>query len=95
MIFKPGDVVMCEGSGPYTLQANSSSNYPLKIKNDSFTLDGRRTINGPVRLELYSTDSKVQIYSLGQVQTLDNGIQIYHPTNGQPFQLIPTTKALL
>lgn len=97
MTFKPGDKVMCDGKGPYTLQANKSSSYPLKIKSDTFTFDGRRITNGPIRLELYKEEKEdnVKIYPLGQVQTLDNGIQIYHPNEGQPFQLIPTTKALL
>ena len=94
-MFKPGDRVMCEDKGPYILERNNSSDYPLVINGiDSFTLDGRQTMTGPVKLTLIENEN-VKTYRLGQVQTLDDGTQIYHPTNGQPFQLIPNTKALL
>ncbi len=97
MTFKPGDMVSIDGRGSYTLQDNSrnSSNYPLVANGASYTLDGRLTKAGDVRLALTSPAS-VSLYPLGKVQTLDDGTQIYHPNDGQPFQLIPTTtKALL
>lgn len=97
MTFKPGDIVSIDGSGSYVVHDHSrnSSNYPLFVNNDSYTLDGRQTKAGDVRLALILPPS-VSVYPLGKVQTLDNGIQIYHPNDGQPFQLIPTTtKALL
>lgn len=97
MTFKPGDIVSIDGSGSYIVQDNSrnSSNYPLAVNGDSHTLDGRLTKAGDVRLALILPPS-VSVYHLGKVQTLDDGTQIYHPNDGQPFQLIPTTtKALL
>ena len=30
-MFKPGDMVMCEGEGPYTLKAHNGRVYPLTI----------------------------------------------------------------
>lgn len=97
MTFEPGDMVSIDGSGSYIVHDNSrnSSNYPLVVNGGSYTLDGRLTKAGDVRLAL-SLPPSVSTYPLGKVQTLDNGIQIYHPNDGQPFQLIPTTtKALL
>lgn len=97
MTFKPEDIVSIDGSGSYVLSDNSrnSSNYPLAVNGDSYTLDGRQTKAGAVRLALILPPS-VSVYHLGKVQTLDDGIQIYHPNDGQPFQLIQTTtKALL
>lgn len=97
MTFKPGDIVSIDGSGSYVLYDNSknSSNYPLFVNGESYTFDGRLTTAGAVKLALILPPS-VSAYPLGKVQTLDNGIQIYHPNDGQPFQLIPTTtKALL
>lgn len=97
MIFKPGDIVSIDGSGSYVVQDNSrnSNSFSLVVEGNSYTLDGRRTIDGSVRLALILPPS-VSVYHLGKVQTLDDGTQIYHPNDGQPFQLIPTTtKALL
>ena len=95
MIFKPGDKVLVNGTGPYEVYRSTSSTYPLKVNERTYTLDGRSLTSGPFELEPFYPES-VTNYSLGKVQTLDNGIQIYHPDNGQPFQLIiPTTKALL
>lgn len=97
MTFKPGDPVSINGSGSYVVQDNpiKSSSFPLIVNGESYTLDGRPTKTGPVRLALIFPPS-VSVYPLGKVQTLDNGTQIYHPNDGQPFQLIPTTtKALL
>ena len=95
MIFKPGDRVLIDGKGPYDVYRSSSDKYPLKVNGTTFTLEGRSLTTGPVELTPYYPESVIT-YPLGQVQTLDNGIQIYHPNQGQPFQLIiPTTKALL
>lgn len=98
MTFKPGDKVLIDGKGPFTLEYNANSrNYPLIADGQTFTINGRfNTADSFTRLTPYQpTDTSVITYSLGKVQTLDNGIQIYHPNEGQPFQLIPTTKALI
>lgn len=94
MTFKPGDQVLIRGKGPYTVYSSTSSSYPLEVNGDTYTTYGRITREGPVVLTLY-LPSSVAIYPLGKVQTLDNGIQIYHPNTGQPFQLTPTHKELI
>ena len=94
MTFKPGDQVIVEGKGPYIVQSGPSLTYPLVVNENSYTAEGRYRENGPVRLVPFYPDS-ITSYPLGKVQTLDNGIQIYHPNEGQPFQLTSSTKALL
>lgn len=97
MIFKPGDQVLVDGNGPFTVQQSASSDgsYPISVNGDTFTPEGRLIAKtGRIRLQHYSPDS-VTTYPLGKVQTLNDGIQIYHPTEGQPFQLTPTHKELL
>lgn len=96
MTFKPGDRVLLDGKGPYTVKAAEGSTYPLLVENDTFTYDGRLLTTSKVRLTLYELiDASTTKYPLGKVQTLDNGIQIYHPNEGQPFQLTPTHKELI
>ncbi len=110
MQFKPGDIVDFDGK-TFTLSANpDSTRYPLSAGNYSFTTDGRHLEGCDVRLSMLTPapsptsppaspaptkHPSVTNYPLGQVQTLEDGTQIYHPTNGQPFQLIPTHKGLL
>ena len=98
MTFKPGDVVKFKNS-IHTLEFNSSTAYPLKAGGYSFTIDGRYNQHGDVQLTLVDPappqPTSVISYPLGQVQTLEDGTQIYHPTNGQPFQLTPTHKGSL
>jgi hypothetical protein len=79
-----------------------ATDYPLRIDGYTFTLDGRHIPEGAVQLTLVFTPpaaapqpTSVTHYPLGQVQTLKDGTQIYHPINGQPFQLIPTYKGSL
>lgn len=99
MTFKPGDQVLLDGKGPYTIEDNPNSrNYPLYVNDLSFTTDGRFSVKDSIpRLTLYEEviDTSITKYPLGKVQTLDNGIQIYHPNEGQPFQLTPTHKELI
>ena len=94
MTFKPGDQVLIDGKGPYTVYPSNSGSYPLKVDNDTYTIYGSLTTGGKPRLTPYDPPS-VTTYPLGKVQTLDNGIQIYHPNEGQPFQLTPTHKELI
>jgi acyl-homoserine lactone acylase PvdQ len=103
MQFKPGDVVTFQG-GTHVLKVNpNSTRYPLRANGYSFTVDGRHTPDGDVWLTLVnshrppaaSKPTSITHYPLGQVQTLEDGTQIYHPNDGQPFQLIPTHKGLL
>lgn len=94
MTFKPGDQVLVRGEGPYTVHRSSSSSYPLEVKDTTYTIDGRVTRSSPPSLTPYDQPS-ITSYPLGKVQTLDNGIQIYHPNEGQPFQLTPTHKELI
>ena len=98
MIFKPGDQVLVDGNGPFLVTANlGSKSYPLMVGSSTFTLEGKyNATDSQPRLTLYTiTDPSITTYHLGKVQTLDNGIQIYHPNEGQPFQLTPTHKELL
>lgn len=99
MTFKPDDQVLVDGKGPFTVIYNpSSENYPLIADDRTFTTDGRFSIESSIiRLTLYeeAIDASITKYPLGKVQTLDNGIQIYHPNEGQPFQLTPTHKELI
>ena len=95
MTFKPGDQVLVNGKGPYTVfSSNSTTSYPLEVENNTYTIDGRVTQSSLPSLTPY-LPSSVTAYPLGKVQTLDNGIQIYHPNEGQPFQLTPTHKELI
>lgn len=94
MTFKPDDQVLVDGKGPYTVYSSNSNSYPLKVNNDTYTIYGSLTIGGKPHLTIYYPPS-VTIYPLGKVQTLDNGIQIYHPNESQPFQLTPTHKELI
>ena len=102
MTFKPGDVVKFKDS-IHTLEFNpESTTYPLKTDGYSYTFtpDGRHIQHGDVQLTLIGSapppqPTSVTNYPLGQVQTLEDGTQIYHPINGQPFQLIPTHKGSL
>lgn len=99
MTFKPGDQVLVDGKGPLTVIYNpSSENYPLIADDRTFTTTGRFSIEDSIpRLTLYEEviDTSTTKYPLGKVQTLANGIQIYHPNEGQPFQLTPTYKELI
>ena len=94
MTFKPGDQVLVNREGPYTVCSSDSSRYPLKVNNDTYTIYGSLTTGGKPKLTVYYPPS-VTTYPLGKVQTLDNGIQVYHPNEGQPFQLTPTHKELI
>lgn len=109
MQFKPGDIVDFDGQ-TVKLKANlESARYPIQANGYSFTLYGRHVEGGPIRLRMITpapvftpppmspapvNHPSVTNYPLGQVQTLEDGTQIYHPTNGQPFQLIPIHKVL-
>lgn len=96
MTFKPGDQVLVNGKGPYTVCRSNSSSYPLEVGDRTYTTDGRVTQGSPPSLTLHQViDNSITTYPLGKVQTLDNGIQIYHPNEGQPFQLTPTHKELI
>lgn len=96
MTFKPGDQVLVRGEGPYTVCRSNSSSYPLEVLGRTYTTDGRVTKDSSPSLTLHQViDNSITIYPLGKVQTLDNGIQIYHPNEGQPFQLTPTHKELI
>lgn len=94
MTFKPGDQVLVDGKGPYTVYRSNSDSYPLEVGGRTYTTDGRITQSSSPSLTLYLPPS-VTSYPLGKVQTLNNGIQIYHPNEGQPFQLTPTHKELI
>lgn len=94
MTFKLGDQVLVDGQGPYTVYKSNSSYYPLKVNNDTYTIYGSLPAEEKSCLTPYDPPS-VTTYTLGKVQTLDNGIQIYHPNEGQPFQLTPTHKELI
>lgn len=94
MTFKPGDQVLVHGEGPYTVRRSDSTTYPLEVGGKTYTTDGRVTQSSLSSLTIYYPPS-VTTYPLGKVQTLDNGIQIYHPNEGQPFQLTPTHKELI
>lgn len=94
MTFKPGDQVLVHGEGPYTVYRSNSTSYPLEVGDRTYTTDGRVTQSSPPSLTPCNPPS-VTTYPLGKVQTLDNGIQIYHPNEGQPFQLTPTHKELI
>jgi hypothetical protein len=98
MTFKPGDLVYFLDDSVHRLEANpdpiSSTKFPLAANGYTFTPDGRHVPHGKVELTLLDSPN-VTHYPLGQVQTLKDGTQIYHPTNGQPFQLIPTHKGSL
>ena len=94
MTFKPGDQVLVNGKGPYTVYQNNSSTFPIAVDNATYTSYGSFTVGGKVYLTHYLPHS-ITTYPLGKVQTLDNGIQIYHPNEGQPFQLTPIHKELI
>ena len=95
MTFKPGDQVLVHGRGPYTVYQSDSSIYPLEVNNCTYTPEGYiDNVSTKPSLTHYDPPS-VTTYPLGKVQTLDNGIQIYHPNEGQPFQLTPTYKELI
>lgn len=106
-MFQVNSRVYCDyykQAGTVTSLNSGSNNYPIRVQfnngtTDSYTKDGRMSIDGKSSLRIFNpsitTDqySVISIEHLAQLVTLLDGTRIYHPASGQPFQL--TTKESL